>query len=55
MEPYSLVGVGSRVVGDGWGVQIVEADTEPDAWAVLTFEGHQSVEQASELILTALG
>jgi len=55
MDPCSLVGVGSRVVGDGWGVQIVESDKEPDDWAVLTCEGHQTAEQVYELILTALG
>jgi len=56
MDPCSLVGVGSRVVGDGWGVQIVdENDTEPDVWAVLRFEEHQTTEQMSQLILTALG
>jgi hypothetical protein len=36
-------------------VQIVESDKEPDDWAVLTCEGHQTAEQVYELILTALG
>jgi hypothetical protein len=44
------------VVGDGWGVQIVDENgTEPDVWAVLRFEEHQTTEQMSQLILTALG
>jgi len=54
MDPYSLVGVGSRVVGDGWGVQIVESDTEPDAWAVLTFDGAVAAEQVALRVLTEL-
>ncbi len=56
MDPCSLVGVGSRVVGDGWGVQITEdGDTDPDTWSVLICEEHQTTEQMSQLILTALG
>lgn len=39
MDPYSLGGVGSRVVGDGYCVQIVQdEEVEPDAWAILKFE-----------------
>ncbi len=54
MDPYSLVGVGSRVVGDGWGVQIVESDTEPDSWAVLTFDGAVAAEHVGLRVLAEL-
>ncbi len=55
MDPYSLRGVGSRAVGDGWCVQIVESDTEPDAWAVLRFDGPTSADQVGVRILTEVG
>jgi len=46
MDPYYLAGVGSRVVGDGWCVQIVdEIDTEPDTWAMLRFEQPTSADE----------
>ena len=49
MDPCSLVGVGSRVVGDGWGVQIVDdTDTEPDVWAVLRVDEFATVQQVIE-------
>ncbi len=55
MDPCSLVGVGSRVVGDGWGVQIVdENDTEPDVWAVLRFEDATTADAVTERIESAL-
>ena len=55
MDPCSLVGVGSRVVGDGWGVQIVDKnDTEPDVWAVLRFEDATTADAVTERIESAL-
>lgn len=56
MDPCSLVGVGSRVVGNGWCVQIVdETDTEPDARAVLRFDEPTSPDQVGVRILIELG
>jgi hypothetical protein len=37
MDYHSLVGVGTRLVGEEWGVQIVDEDPESNAWTVLTF------------------
>ena len=48
MDYAALRGVGSRVVGDEWCVQIVQTDTEPDAWAVLTFDECATVQQVVE-------
>jgi hypothetical protein len=46
MDPYSLSGVGSRVVGDGFCVQIVDDyGVEPDSWAVVTFERYHSPQE----------
>lgn len=51
MDPYSLSGVGSRVVGDGWCVQIVdETDTEPDASVVLRFDKPTAADEVSARI-----
>lgn len=51
MDPYSLRGVGSRAVGDGWCVQIVQTDTEPNTWAVLKFEQSVSADEVSARIV----
>ena len=54
MDPYSLRGVGSRVIDDGWCTQIVEGDTEPDASVVLRFDEPTTVDQTRERIEGAL-
>ena len=54
MDYSSLGGVGSRVVGDEWCVQIVQTDTEPDAWVVLTFDGPVAADQVALRALTEL-
>jgi hypothetical protein len=55
MDYCSLVGVGSRVVGDGWCVQIVaETETDPDAWIVLRFHGALVAERVGVKVLTSL-
>ena len=49
MDYVALRGVGSRVVGDGWCVQIVdERGSEPIAWAVLRFDEFAPVQQVVE-------
>jgi hypothetical protein len=46
MDYSSLRGVGSREVGDGFCVQIVdEGEIGPDAWALLTFDEPASAYQ----------
>lgn len=55
MDPYSLAGVGSRLIGEaGWSVQIVDEDEEPDAWAVLRFESPTTTHAVRERIEGAL-
>ena len=46
MDPHSLVGVGSRVVGDGWCVQIVDESDDPDTWTVLRFQQAVSADES---------
>lgn len=46
MDPYSLAGVGSRVIGDGFCIQIVEDDgTEPDSWAIVVLDEYHSPQE----------
>jgi hypothetical protein len=47
MDPCSLVS-GYRQVAGGWFVQLVENDTEPDAWAVLRFDDAATVDQVRD-------
>ncbi|MGO8826221.1 MAG: hypothetical protein ACLQU9_13410 [Acidimicrobiales bacterium] len=57
MDPYSLRGVGSRVVGDGWCAQIVDEDetgTEPYASVVLRFDERTTVDQVALRVRTGL-
>jgi hypothetical protein len=46
MDPYSLSGIGTRVVGDEFCVQIVDDyGVEPDSWVVVTFDKYHSPEE----------
>jgi len=51
MDYFLLAGIGSRVVGDGWCVQIVDDfGNESDGWSVLTFDGAATVQQVTETL-----
>lgn len=51
MDYCLLAGIGSRVVGDGWCVQIVDDfGHEPDGWSVLTFDSPATVQQVTETL-----
>ena len=50
MDYCALRGVGCRVVGEGWCVQIVPNESEPDIWAVLRFEQSTSADEVSARI-----
>jgi hypothetical protein len=53
MDPYSLSGVGSRVVGDGFSVQIVEdGGTEPEVWKILRFDLPATSEEVVEAMIS---